>query len=348
MPAAVLENLNIVSASVLAPPRELKRRYPQTAASTRTVETARQVVRDILDGRDSRKLGVVGPCSIHDPEQALEYAKRFKALAEATAGQLFLVMRVYFEKPRTTVGWKGFINDPHLDDSFLMEEGLAAARKLLLDLAEMGVPAGIEALDPITPQYLADLVAWSAIGARTTESQTHREMASGLSMPVGIKNGTDGGVQVAINALKSMATPHAFLGIDQDGRCALHQTRGNRHGHVVLRGGSSGPNYDAASVAAATAELGQAGVSSKVMIDCSHGNSNKDHNRQPIVLADVIDQMAAGNDDVIGFMIESHLHAGNQPMAPKAELKYGVSITDACIDWETTDRILREAAARLA
>jgi 3-deoxy-7-phosphoheptulonate synthase len=343
-----LDNLNIVSASVLAPPSELKKRYPQTPASVATVQSARSAIRDILDGRDKRCFGVVGPCSIHDPDQAIAYAERFKQLAADVSDQMLLLMRVYFEKPRTTTGWKGFINDPHLDDTFCMDEGVSRARKLLLDLAEMGIPAAIEALDPITPQYLADLVSWSAIGARTTESQTHREMASGLSTPVGIKNGTDGGVQVAINALKSMATPHAFLGIDQDGRCALHQTRGNAYGHVVLRGGAKGPNYDAESVAAATEALAKASVSTKVMIDCSHGNSNKDHNRQPIVLDAVIDQIIAGNDNVVGFMIESHLNAGKQGMAPKAELQYGVSITDACIDWETTDRILRTAAKRLA
>jgi 3-deoxy-7-phosphoheptulonate synthase len=257
-------------------------------------------------------------------------------------------MRVYFEKPRTTVGWKGLINDPDLDDSFRIEKGLRIARKLLLDLNELGLPCGTEALDPITPQYLADLVSWSAIGARTTESQTHREMASGLSMPVGIKNGTDGGRAVAINALLSVSQPHAFLGIDPEGRCALTNTRGNRHAHIVLRGGASAPNYDTVSIKATEEELQKAGLSKNIMVDCSHGNSQKDPARQPLVFADVVHQIVEGNRSIVGAMIESNLEWGNQPLAERAELRYGVSITDACIDWKTTEKALRDASARLA
>jgi len=260
---------------------------------------------------------------------------------------MFLVMRVYFEKPRTTVGWKGLVNDPDLDDSFHIEKGLRIARRLLLDLNELGLPCGTEALDPITPQYLADLVSWSAIGARTTESQTHREMASGLSMPVGIKNGTDGSRTVAINALLSVSQPHAFLGIDPEGRCALTYTRGNKYAHIVLRGGAA-PNYDTASVTLTEQELERAGLPRSIMVDCSHGNSGKDPARQPLVFADVVHQIVEGNRSIVGAMIESNLEWGNQPLVERSKLRYGVSITDACIDWPTTERTLREAGHKLS
>jgi 3-deoxy-7-phosphoheptulonate synthase len=259
---------------------------------------------------------------------------------------LEIVMRVYFEKPRTTVGWKGLINDPDLDDSFQIEKGLRIARRLLLDLNELGLPCGSEALDPITPQYLADLISWSAIGARTTESQTHREMASGLSMPVGIKNGTDGNRTIAINALLSVSKPHAFLGIDPEGRCALTYTRGNRHAHIVLRGGAA-PNYDTVSVALTEQELERAGLPLSIMIDCSHGNSGKDPARQPLVFADVVHQIVEGSRSIVGTMLESNLEWGSQPLAERTKLRYGVSITDACMDWAATETLLRDARARL-
>ncbi|MDH3321192.1 MAG: 3-deoxy-7-phosphoheptulonate synthase, partial [Betaproteobacteria bacterium] len=262
------------------------------------------------------------------------------------ADTLFLVMRVYFEKPRTTTGWKGLINDPDLDDSFHIEKGLRLARRLLIDLNELGLPCGTEALDPITPQYLSDLVAWSAIGARTTESQTHREMASGLSMPVGIKNGTDGNRAVALNALAAVSQPHAFLGIDAAGRCAVTQTRGNRHAHIVLRGGNAA-NYDSVSIALAEEELARAGLARNIVVDCSHGNSAKDPARQPLVLADCVHQVLEGNRSIVGLMLESNLEWGNQPLAARGQLRYGVSITDACIDWATTQQALRAAREKL-
>jgi len=288
----------------------------------------------------------VGPCSIHDPEAALDYAARLARLSKEVDDRLLLVMRAYFEKPRTTVGWKGLVNDPHLDDSFEVAEGLAIARRLMLDIADLGIGLSTEALDPIAPQYLQDLISWTAIGARTTESQTHREMASGLSSAVGFKNGTDGSLQVALNALQSVASPHSFLGINGAGQVAVMRTRGNPDAHLVLRGGGNGPNYDADSIAAAEAGLVAAGLAPNIMVDCSHANSSKDHDRQPLVARDVAEQIAAGNRSVIGLMIESNIAAGNQPLQPdRKKLKYGVSVTDACIDWETTEELLREVAA---
>ena len=343
------EDLNIVLAERLVTPEQLKARLPATRAIRDSVQAGRLAVRDLLDRRDHRLLVVVGPCSIHDVVAAREYATRLRELAHAVSDTLLLVMRAYFEKPRTTVGWKGLINDPHLDDSFRIDEGLGLARQVLLDIAASGLPVATEALDPITPQYLQDLIAWSAIGARTTESQTHREMASGLSSAVGFKNGTDGSLDVAVNALQSVARPHRFLGIDSSGRVVVVHTRGNRYGHVVLRGGTRGPNHDAASVAACEDALERAGLPSNIMVDCSHANSAKDHNRQIPVALDVRDQIVAGNRSIIGIMLESFLEAGNQPIrAGRAGLRYGVSVTDACIDWVRTESLLRELAASLA
>jgi 3-deoxy-7-phosphoheptulonate synthase len=285
----------------------------------------------------------VGPCSIHDPEAAIEYAHRLLTLAEELSDTLYIVMRIYFEKPRTTVGWKGLINDPHLNDTFKILEGLQTGRKLLLDVLELGMPTSTEALDPISPQYLQDLISWSAIGARTTESQTHREMASGLSSAVGFKNGTDGGLTVAVNALNSVANPHRFLGINSQGQVSVFTTRGNGYGHIVLRGGSAGPNYDSLHVKLCEDALEKAGLRANIMVDCSHANSNKQYELQPLVIEDVAKQILGGNRSITSLMIESNLNAGNQSI-PKdlSQLKYGVSVTDGCIDWETTESCLRE------
>ena len=344
-----LENVNIKSEQVLVTPAQLKHELPVSPAIRDKVQRAREAVKAILRREDPRLLVVIGPCSIHDPVAALDYAARLAELSSQVDDSLLLVMRAYFEKPRTTVGWKGLINDPHLDDSFEVGEGLAIARRLLLDMADMGLPLSTEALDPITPQYLQDLISWTAIGARTTESQKHREMASGLTSAVGFKNGTDGGLQVALNALQSVASPHSFLGINAEGQVTVMHTRGNRDGHLVLRGGSSGPNYDAESIAAAEAGLIGAGLATNIMVDCSHANSSKDHNRQPLVARDIAAQIADGNHSVIGLMIESNIAAGNQPLQPDlTKLEYGVSVTDACIDWETTAQLLREVAATVS
>jgi 3-deoxy-7-phosphoheptulonate synthase len=341
-----VDDLNVTSQVRLVSPEALHDELPLSDAARRVVLAGRDTIKKILARADPRLFLVVGPCSIHDPAAALDYGRRLARLAKELDDTFFIVMRVYFEKPRTTIGWKGLINDPDLDDSFHIEKGLRIARKLLLDLNELGLPCGTEALDPITPQYIADLVSWSAIGARTTESQTHREMASGLSMPVGIKNGTDGNRAIAINALVSVSKPHAFLGIDPEGRCALTYTRGNRHAHIVLRGGAA-PNYDTVSVVLTEQELERAGLPRTIMIDCSHGNSGKDPARQPLVFGDVIHQIFEGNRSIVGAMIESNLEWGNQPLAERSKLRYGVSITDACIDWPATERALREARAKL-
>jgi len=343
-----IDDLNVASNETLITPDQLKREIPLTDAALKTVAHGRQVVRDILDGKDHRLFVVVGPCSIHDIKAAHEYAERLKGLAAELSDSLFLVMRVYFEKPRTTVGWKGLINDPYLDDSFKIQDGLHIGRKLLRDLAEMGLPTATEALDPISPQYLQDLISWSAIGARTTESQTHREMASGLSSAVGFKNGTDGGLTVAINALQSVSSPHRFLGINQEGGVSIVTTKGNAYGHVVLRGGNGKPNYDSVSVAICEQELTKAGIRPNIMVDCSHANSNKDPALQPLVLENVANQILEGNNSIVGLMVESHLGWGSQSI-PKnlGDLKYGVSITDACIDWDTTEKSLRSMHAKL-
>ncbi|SEI95585.1 3-deoxy-D-arabinoheptulosonate-7-phosphate synthase [Pseudomonas linyingensis] len=343
-----IDDLNIASNEALITPEQLKHELPLTETARQTVSHGRQVVRDILDGNDHRLFVVVGPCSIHDIKAAHEYAERLKKLAAEVSDSLYLIMRVYFEKPRTTVGWKGLINDPYLDDSFKIQDGLHIGRKLLCDLAEMGLPTATEALDPISPQYLQDLISWSAIGARTTESQTHREMASGLSSAVGFKNGTDGGLTVAINALQSVSSAHRFLGLNQQGQVSIVTTKGNRYGHVVLRGGSGKPNYDSVSVALCEQELTRAGIRPNIMVDCSHANSNKDPALQPLVMENVANQILEGNNSIIGLMVESHLGWGSQSI-PKnlCDLKYGVSITDACIDWDSTEKTLRSMHAKL-
>jgi len=333
-----IENLNIVSCTRLITPRELKERLPVTERARQSVIDGRETIKRILDRQDKRLFIVVGPCSIHDPGAAIVYGKRLRALADKVSDTLLLVMRVYFEKPRSTVGWKGLINDPHMNGSFEIEEGLHIARRLLLDLAELGLPLATEALDPISPQYIQDLISWSAIGARTTESQTHREMSSGLSCAVGFKNGTDGSLAVAINALKSVVHPHNFLGIDPDGHVSTVSTAGNRYGHIVLRGGNGKPNYDSVNMAICEQELQQAGVCPYIMVDCSHENSSKNPALQPLVAENVTNQILEGNEAIIGLMIESNINAGNQPIPENlADLKYGVSVTDACIDWETTE-----------
>jgi 3-deoxy-7-phosphoheptulonate synthase len=306
------------------------------------VSGARSTARSILSGGDDRLLVVAGPCSIHDPASALDYARRLAALSREVSDRYFVVMRVYFEKPRTTIGWKGLINDPHLDDSCDVAHGIAVARKLLLDILDLGLPAGTEFLDPIIPQYTAELISWAAIGARTTESQTHREMASGLSMPVGFKNGTDGSIQTALDAMKSARAPHSFLGIDQDGATSIVKTSGNPDSHVVLRGGRNGANYQHQHVSAACASLAGAGLAPAVMVDCSHANSGKDPLRQRNVWKSILAQRREGRREIIGAMIESHIHGGSQPLPSSgAELKYGLSITDACLDWESTETLLR-------
>lgn len=343
-----VEDLNIESNLVLINPNDLKAQMPISDTAAKAVMEGREVVRNILDGKDHRLFVVVGPCSIHDTKAAIEYGQRLKELQEKVKDSLYLVMRVYFEKPRTTVGWKGLINDPHMNDSFEIEEGLHIGRKLLLDLSEMGLPLATEALDPISPQYMQDLIAWSAIGARTTESQTHREMSSGLSCAVGFKNGTDGGLEVATNALKSVSHPHNFLGINEDGQVSVVRTKGNQYAHVVLRGGGGKPNYDSVNVALTEQALEKAGLEKNIMVDCSHANSNKDPALQPLVADNVANQILEGNKSIVGLMIESHLNWGNQSIpADLNDLKYGVSVTDACIDWETTEKCLTDMNEKL-
>lgn len=341
-------NLHVTRFEPLVPPREVLADLPITRAVATTVLEGRRAIGRILAGEDRRLVVVVGPCSIHDPVAALEYAGRLARLRRELSGTLELVMRVYFEKPRTTVGWKGLINDPHLDGTRDMMAGLRVARGLLLEVNALGLPAATELLGPVVPQYIADLVAWTAIGARTAESQTHREMASGLSMPVGFKNTTDGNLQVALDAMQAAGTPHTFLGMDNDGRGAIVHTTGNPERHLVLRGGGGRTNYDETSVAEASALCAARGLPARVMVDCSHGNSGKDHNRQPLVLREVVGQLARGSSHIMGAMLESHLHGGQQKLQHGLDgLAYGVSITDACIDWETTEALLREAHVTL-
>jgi 3-deoxy-7-phosphoheptulonate synthase len=341
-------NVNVIAQDVLAPPDDVKRELPLTEKAELTVLESRHTVERILDRKDHRLMVVAGPCSVHDPIAAMDYARRLKKLADEVSDTLFIVMRVYFEKPRTTTGWKGLVNDPHMNDSFDVGLGLRLARKLLIDINELGLPAGTEALDPISPQYLGDLVTWSAIGARTTESQTHREMASGLSTPVGFKNGTDGGLTVAVNALLSVSRPHSFLGIDQKGRVAVIRTAGNRYGHIVLRGGAKGPNYDSVTMALVEQELARHKLPANIVVDCSHANSNKDHNLQPLVMQDCTHQIIEGNQSIVGVMLESNIHAGNQSIpADLTRLRYGVSVTDACIDWTTTEKLLKDVRGKL-
>ncbi len=343
-----LFNTNIKNSHVLLTPNEVKAKLPLTQGAENTVLQHRQEIKNILDFQDSRKFIVVGPCSIHDTQAALEYSQRLKLLSERVKDKLLLIMRVYFEKPRTTVGWKGLINDPDMDDSFHVEKGLLTARSLLIKIAELGLPAGTEALDPIIPQYISELITWSAIGARTTESQTHREMASGLSMPVGFKNGTDGNIQVALNALQSAKSSHNFLGINHKGQVSVFETKGNPYGHVILRGGSQ-PNFEAANVQLVEEKLKEANLSPRIVIDCSHGNTNKDYKLQPTVLENVIQQIVDGNTSIVGVMLESNLYEGSQPMTGKREdLKYGVSVTDKCISWDETEKSILAAYQKLS
>ena len=343
-----IENVNVLDFDPMPSPEDVHACVPLSENATRTVMQGREALRNILDRKDHRLFVVVGPCSIHDPVAGLDYARRLKKLADEVSDTLLVVMRVYFEKPRTTTGWKGYINDPDMDDSFHIAEGMKKARQFLLDVAEIGLPAGTEALDPISPQFLGDLIAWTAIGARTTESQTHREISSGLSTPVGFKNGTNGDVGIAVNAILSASRSHSFLGINGQGRTAIVRTRGNRYGHLVLRGGDGRPNYDTVSVQMAEQALTGAGLPPNIVVDCSHANSYKKTELQPLVMADVVNQVRFGNKSLVGVMIESNLVAGNQPIPEDlTQLKYGCSVTDACIDWDTTESILRAADQQL-
>jgi len=337
------DDLRISGLQEVLAPEELHREYPITDQASDTVHTTRQAIHDILHGKSDRLMVVVGPCSIHDTKAGRDYAAKLKPLIDELENELCIVMRVYFEKPRTTVGWKGLINDPHLDNSFNINHGLRLARSFLLDVADMGVPAGTEYLDLISPQYISDLVSWGAIGARTTESQGHRELASGLSCPVGFKNGTDGGLKVAVDAIQAASRPHVFMSLTKQGHSAIFSTTGNDDCHIILRGGKQ-PNYDAASVKTATDQLEKSGQNTRLMIDCSHANSQKDHNRQINVCQDVADQLKTGNNNIMGVMIESHLQSGRQDVLDIDSLEYGKSITDACIAWQETETLLRDLA----
>ena len=348
MDSQAVENINIEPPVVLITPAELKREIPLSDKARAVISQGRKNIENILERKDHRIIVVVGPCSIHDLKAAHDYANRLKALEEKVGDTLLIVMRVYFEKPRTTTGWKGLINDPFMNDSFKITDGLHIGRQLLHDISEIGLPTATEALDPISPQYLQDLIAWSAIGARTTESQTHREMASGLSSSIGFKNGTDGSLTVAINALQSVSSPHRFLGINSDGNVSIVTTKGNPYAHVVLRGGNGKPNYDSVSVSICEQELVSAGIDANIMVDCSHANSNKDHKLQPLVLDNVANQIVEGNKSIIGVMLESNINAGNQKLSSNPDdMEYGVSVTDACIDWETTETALTKMADKL-
>ena len=343
-----VNNVHVSAEQVLITPDDLARELPVSETALSAISESRKIISDIIHGRDHRLLVICGPCSIHDIDAAKDYALRLKELHESCKDTLFIVMRVYFEKPRTTTGWKGLINDPHLDGTFDIETGLRKARELLIWLAELEIPVATEALDPISPQYLAELFSWSAIGARTSESQTHREMASGLSMPVGFKNGTDGSLDIAVNALKSAASGHNFMGINKQGQVAVISTSGNPDGHIILRGGKQ-PNYDSVCVSDCEVDLEKAGLTAGLMVDCSHANSSKDYRRQPLVAQNVVNQILEGNQSIIGIMLESHINAGNQKGdgVPVDELDYGVSITDGCIDWETTDNLITQTRDKL-
>ncbi|HAB79655.1 MAG TPA: 3-deoxy-7-phosphoheptulonate synthase [Glaciecola sp.] len=344
----VTDNLHVSSEEVLITPQALAEKLPVSDASLEVIRQSRQIISDIVHGKDHRLLVVCGPCSIHDIEAAKEYALKLKELHESCKDTLYIVMRVYFEKPRTTTGWKGLINDPNINDTFDIETGLAKARELLIWLAELEIPVATEALDPISPQYLAELFSWSAIGARTSESQTHREMASGLSMPVGFKNGTDGSLGIAINALQSAASGHSFMGINKQGQVSIIKTQGNPDGHIILRGGKN-PNYDSVCIADCEAELEKAKLPASLVVDCSHANSSKDYRRQTLVAQNVVNQILEGNQSIIGIMLESHLNAGNQSSNGKtpAELEYGVSITDGCINWDATAQLINQTRDKL-
>ena len=344
-----LHDVNVRDTTPLIAPRYLKIEEEISDVAVRTILDSRETVKRILSGEDRRLMAIVGPCSIHDHTAALEYAARLKQLADDVADQIVLIMRVYFEKPRTTVGWKGLINDPHLDDTFDISTGLRVARRILLEIATMGLPTATELLEPITPQYIADLLTVASIGARTTESPTHRQMASGLSMPVGYKNGTDGSLQVALDAMLAGRHQHSFLGIDADGKTCIVNTKGNPWGFLVLRGGRNGSNYDASSLAEAAEKLSACKMSPRLVVDCSHANSNKDYTKQAIAWNSCIQQRLDGNDNLVGLMLESNLNAGNQPLpADRTQLRYGVSITDGCIGWEETDALIRSAHEQLA
>ncbi|GAB5382195.1 MAG: 3-deoxy-7-phosphoheptulonate synthase [Aliiglaciecola sp.] len=343
-----VNNVHISSENVIVTPEQLAKELPVSETALSAIETSRAIIGDIIHRRDHRLLVISGPCSIHDIESAKEYALKLKELHESCKDTLYIVMRVYFEKPRTTVGWKGLINDPHLDGSFDIEAGLRKARELLIWLAELELPIATEALDPISPQYLAELFSWSAIGARTSESQTHREMASGLSMPVGFKNGTDGSLGIAINALQSAASGHRFMGINKQGQVSVIKTQGNPDGHIILRGGKQ-PNYDSVCVSDCETELKNADLHAGLVVDCSHANSSKDYRRQPLVALNVVNQILEGNQSIIGIMLESHLNEGNQSNTGKRldELDYGVSITDGCINWQSTEDLINQSREKL-
>ena len=343
-----LENLNIAAFDLMPSPEEIHARVPISDKAAEIVFDGRETIKRILDRKDPRLFIVIGPCSIHDPIAGYDYAQRLKRLSDEVRDTLYLVMRVYFEKPRTSVGWKGFINDPRMDDSFHIEEGMEKARAFLLQVNELGLPAATEALDPIAPQYLGDLVSWTAIGARTSESQTHREMASGLSTPVGFKNGTDGNIEVAINAIKSALRPHSFLGINTQGRSVVVRTRGNSYGHLVLRGGGGRANYDSVSISVAEKALVNADFVPNIVVDCSHANSFKDPYLQPLVISDCVHQIREGNQSIVGLMIESNIEGGNQPIPNDlSKLRYGCSVTDPCIDWLNTETMIRKEANTL-
>jgi len=343
------DNLNIATFDPMPSPQEIKARVPLSSQAAATVLNGRSVLNNILDRKDPRLFVVIGPCSIHDPEAGLDYARRLKKVADEVAETLFVVMRVYFEKPRTSTGWKGYINDPYMNDSFRIDEGMEKARRFLMSVNEIGLPAATEALDPIAPQYYGDLISWTAIGARTSESQTHREMSSGLSTPVGFKNATDGDLSVAINAIMSASHPHSFLGINTDGTTSIVRTRGNHYGHVVLRGGGGRPNYDTVSISLAEQALQKANMAQNIVVDCSHANSWKNPELQPLVMKDVIRQVREGNHSIVGTMVESFIEAGNQKIPEDlSQLKYGCSVTDGCIDWATTENMLREAHRTLS
>jgi 3-deoxy-7-phosphoheptulonate synthase len=344
----IIGNLHIAAFHPMPTPDEVQAKLPVSKNAEATIEKGRAELIEILRGESPRRIVVVGPCSIHDPVAGLEYATRLKKLSDEVSDVLMIIMRVYFEKPRTTVGWKGYINDPHMDDSFRIDEGMLLARKFLLDVNELGLPAGSEALDPISPQYLGDLITWNAIGARTTESQTHREMSSGLSTPVGFKNGTNGDVSIAINAILSAGRPHRFMGINGNGQVSIVHTTGNPYGHLVLRGGDGRPNYDTVSISLAEEAMKKAKLTPNIVVDCSHANSYKKPELQPLVMSDVISQIVAGNRSIVGVMIESNLVAGNQAIqADHSKMIYGCSVTDGCVDWTSTEVMVRDAANRL-
>jgi 3-deoxy-7-phosphoheptulonate synthase len=348
-PVQQTENVNVIGFDVMPSPDAVKAKLSLSERAAQSVLEARAAVEAILDGRDSRLFVVVGPCSIHDPVASLDYAERLKQLSDEVRETLLVVMRVYFEKPRTVAGWKGFINDPYMDDSSRVDEGITKARRFLLDVNELSLPVGTEALDPIAPQYYGDLVAWTAIGARTAESQTHREMSSGLSTPVGFKNGTDGDMEAAVNGILAASRPHSFLGINGRGESAIVRTRGNRYGHLVLRGGRGRPNFDTVSIRLAEQALAKASLPQNIVVDCSHGNSWKQPELQPLVMKDVVHQVADANTSVVGLMVESFLVAGNQPIpSDRSKLKYGCSVTDACVGWDTTAQMLRDAHQSLS